>query len=507
MSRRLSDADYEAVTTTLGRLAGLVFDESRRAGLSTIMRDRLMATGAADVPSYLARLERPYGANERQRLLDLVTIQETHFFRIVPQMVALRDHVLPELVARSKLSGRPVTIWSAGCSTGEEAYTIAMLLRELMARIGPFEARVIGTDVSAAALDTARTGRYAGRTIDLARQGGLQPWFDVDDDGWWHVRPEVRELVQFRLHNLVTEPAPFDPATVDLILCRNVTIYFSRATTKTLMHRFYSTLCLGGSLLVGPAETLWQISDEYTLVQLGDAFVYRKEVRAPAPRASSRLTATERRRPLWPAQRRDPDPLSTPAPQPVGTATRSTRPAPAPAGGGRSRPVRPVRAPVPVRAEGAVASPSALDLFEAARRALAEGRYADAAERALAAADRADSDQLMLDAYVLRGRALTNLGDDPGGQAALRRAIFLDPYAGHAHFLLGSSLLATGDNPAAATAFMAAADSLGRVPDDAIDDLFDGRKVGELVELSRQLAQAALSAPARVPAGSEAVPS
>jgi chemotaxis protein methyltransferase CheR len=504
MSRRLCDADYEAVTATLARLAGLVFDESRRAGLSTIVRDRLMATGAADVPSYLARIERPDGANERQRLLDLVTIQETHFFRIVPQMVALRDHVLPELVARSKLSGRPVTIWSAGCSTGEEAYTIAMLLRELMARIGPFEARVIGTDVSAAALDTARSGRYNGRTIDLARQGGLQPWFDVDDDGWWHVRPEVRELVQFRLHNLVTEPAPFDPGTVDLILCRNVTIYFSRPTTKTLMHRFHTTLCLGGCLLVGPAETLWQISDEYTLTQLGDAFVYRKEVRGPGARSTTRTVTPERRRTPWPTRGTGSD---APVPQPVATVVRPARPAPTPAVGTRPRPVRPQPRPVIAVAEEPTTGPTALDLFEAARRALSEGRYSDAAERALAAADRSDSDQLMLDAYVLRGRALTNLGDDAGGQAALRRAIFLDPYAGHAHFLLGSSLLATGDHPAAATAFMAAADSLARVPDDAIDDLFDGRKVGELVELSRQLAQAALSAPASVPAGSQAVPS
>ena len=150
--------------------------------------------------------------------------------------------------------------------------------------------------------------------------------------------------------------------------------------------------------------------------------------------------------------------------------------------------------------EGVPSAPTAADLYEAARRALAEGRYADAAERSLAAADRADSDQLMLDAYVLRARALTNLGDDANGQVALRRAIFLDPYAGHAHFLLGSSLLRTGDSSAAAAAFMAAADSLPGVPEQAIDDLLDGRKVAELVELCRQLAQAALTAPSGVPA-------
>jgi len=491
MNRRLSDADYAAVTAALARMAGLVFDESRRAGLSTIVRDRLLATGAADVVVYLARLERPDGAVERQRLLDLVTIQETHFFRIVPQMVALRDHVLPELVARSKLAGRPVTVWSAGCSTGEEAYTVAMLLRELMTRLGPFDARVVGTDVSAAALETAREGRYFGRTVDLARQGALEPWFEVGEDGCWQVRGEVRDLIEFRLHNLVTEPAPFDPGTVDLILCRNVTIYFSRSTTKALVHRFHAALCVGGYLLVGPAETLWQISDEYTLAQLGDAFVYRKEVRGPGARSSAR-PSDQRRKSLWPVRR-----SSEAAPsRAVGHGPeRAPRPSPAvvPAG-------RPTRTMTPV-AQVAAAVPTASDLYEAARRALAEGRYADAAERSLAAADRADTDQLMLDAYVLRARALTNLGDDANGQVALRRAIFLDPYAGHAHFLLGSSLLRTGDNVAAATAFMAAADSLPRVSKQAIDDLLDGRKVAELVELCRQLAQASLSAPAGVPAG------
>ncbi len=504
MSRRLSDADYAAVTATLARLAGLVFDESRRAGLSTIVRDRLLATGSVDIAAYLARLERPDGATERQRLLDLVTIQETHFFRIVPQMLALRDHVLPELVARSKLSGRPVTIWSAGCSTGEEAYTVAMLLRELMARIGPFDAKVLGTDVSAAALDTARAGRYSGRTVDLARQGALEPWFAVGDDGWWQVRSDVRDLVEFELHNLVTEPTPFEPGSVDLILCRNVTIYFSRATTKALVHRFHSTLCVGGYLLVGPAETLWQISDEYTLTQLGDAFVYRKDARGPGARASTR-SAAERRKSLWPV-RRTGEPAA--ARLSVRTGPHIARPVapsvPVPLPTGSTPTTRPARSMTPV-AQVDQAVPSALDLYEAARRALADGRYADAAERSLAAADRADTDQLMLDAYVLRARALTNLGDDLNGQAALRRAIFLDPYAGHAHFLLGSSLLRTGDNSAAATAFMAAADSLPRVPAAAIDDLLDGRKVAELVELCRQLAQAALSAPAGVSAGTGSV--
>jgi chemotaxis protein methyltransferase CheR len=502
MNRRLSDADYAAVAAALNRLAGLVFDESRRAGLSAVVRERMVVTSSADVVTYLAKLERADGAAERQRLLDLVTIQETNFFRIVPQMLALRDHLLPELAQRARRDGRPLTIWSAGCSTGEEPYTLAMLLRQVMEQTGPVDARIVGTDVSASALEVARAGRYAGRTVDLARQGGLDRWFDVLDDGSHSVRADVRSLVDFRLHNLVTEAPPFDPATVDLLLCRNVTIYFSRSTTKALVHRFHQTLTVGGYLLVGPAETLWQLSDEYTLAQVGDAFVYRKEVRPPARRGPRPVA--ERRRGRWPLRRTDlasvgPEPTASPAAQhPAVVATVATRSQPEPNRRLLPSPAAPSAA--------AVATASALDMHDRARQLLADGDYAGAAQLAQQGAEHADNDQLMVDCYVLRARALINLADDLNAQIALRRAIFLDPYAGHAHFLLGSSLQRMGDSAAAAAAYMAASDSLPRVSTSDLDDLLDGRHVDELVELCRHLAQAALSSPVEAGAAGRSTP-
>ena len=128
----LSDAEYSIVTDALVRMAGLVFDVSRRGAISAILHERMDKTGHSNVGSYLAYVESTLGAAERQQLLDAVTIQETHFFRNLPQIEALRRDVLPDLLRRNRSTGRPLTIWSAGCSTGEEPYTLAMLLFSLV---------------------------------------------------------------------------------------------------------------------------------------------------------------------------------------------------------------------------------------------------------------------------------------------------------------------------------------------------------------------------------------
>ena len=124
-------------------------------------------------------LSGPGGAPERQQLIDVVTIQETHFFRNPPQIRALRQHVLPELIRRSTSLNRPLTIWSAGCSTGEEPYSLAMLVRELMPMATREHVRIVGSDVSATALAFADAGRYGARAVQMAEPIDLRRWFDI----------------------------------------------------------------------------------------------------------------------------------------------------------------------------------------------------------------------------------------------------------------------------------------------------------------------------------------
>lgn len=465
----LSDAEYDVVTESLVRMAGLVFDVSRRGAISAILHERMSKTGQTSTGSYLAFVESHSGAGERQQLLDAVTIQETHFFRNLPQIDALRRDVLPDLLRRCRSTGRPLTIWSAGCSTGEEPYTLAMLLVQLFEETGPFPVRIIGTDVSAAALDVARAGVYSGRTIQLAEPGAVERWFDAHSDGSYSVAQPVRDLVEFRLQNLVTDEPPFGTGEVDLVVCRNVTIYFGRETTARLVSSFHRLLTVGGYLLLGHAETLWQISEDFSLLPVGEAFVYRKDV---VPQNGRRPFVG---RPASPP----------PAPPQPRRVMRDVLRVPG---------LRPRRIPAPAPPVPSAATPVASPLEDLikARAALSAGNYAEAAslaERATAA------HPLLVEGYIVEGRALSNQGDDDGAIAALRKAVFLDPSAAHAHFLLATTLSRVGDPGGAALSFASAADTLPKASSETLLELLDGRAVSDLVDLCRQLAVSLQSDP------------
>ena len=449
----LAPEHFSRLRTLLSDVAGLVFDESRRDSMGYSIGERLRETGIATVDQYLDEVSRP-GSPERQRLIDEVTIQETHFFRNPPQMRALRAHVLPELIRHAEANGRRLRIWSAGCSTGEEPYTIAMMLRELLPSTAGWDVKVLASDISESALAAARSATYGARAVQLASAAEVARFFSPLPDGRWEVRPEVRELVELRHHNLVQDPPP--AGELDMVLCRNVTIYFSRDTTRALMGRLHRALRDGGYLFLGHSETLWQVSEDFRLVALGTgdsaAFVYR---RLDEPAGERRAVLPDRRTlqelPL-PAERRV-------------AARRAPRPRPR------------LELPRQERVE-----PEAISL-SAVRAALAEGRYADAARLARLAAD---SDPLRSEVHYLLGLALVDQGLDGEALPPLRRAVYLDPEAGLAHFLLAGALARCGDRAAAAREYRAAAQSLSRGLDADAPEL-GGRSARELAALCAQL--------------------
>ncbi|MDX6665204.1 MAG: chemotaxis protein methyltransferase CheR [Solirubrobacteraceae bacterium] len=451
MKISLSPEEYDALRAVLARAAGLVFDETRKESMAYSVAERMRAAGLRDVSAYLSRLEDPV---ERQHLLDEVTIQETHFFRNPPQIRALRLHVLPELLRHAEANGRRLRIWSAGCSTGEEPYTIAMLLRELLPTASGWDVKVVATDVSSRAIAAARTGRYGTRAVQLASPEELGRHFQAAPDGGYEVRPEVRELVEFRHHNLVTEPAPFAAAErIDLVLCRNVTIYFGRETTRALMARLHHVLRDGGYLFLGHSETLWQVSEDFRLVALGTgdsaAFVYR------------RLDLPAERRAVLPDRR-----TADEGPPPPKDERRR-----------QGRRQEPDDAPLLVGLD---------TLVEQAGAALAAGFYAEAAQLA---ADACVLAPLGAAAFYLRGLALVNLGRDEDALVELRKAVYLEPDRGFAHFLLAGVLDRLGQPVLAARAYAAAADTLGSQPSDLTAAELGGRSVRELAHLCRQLEQ------------------
>jgi chemotaxis protein methyltransferase CheR len=383
---------------------------------------------------------------------------------------------------------RRLRIWSAGCSTGEEPYTIAMLLRELLPSTAGWDVEVVATDLSTRALEAARAGVYGARAVQLASPEERTRFFTERDDGRYEVRPEVRELVRFAHHNLVTEPPPFDAADrLDLVLCRNVTIYFSRDTTRELMGRLHASLRDGGYLFLGHSETLWQVSDAFRLVAIGTgdsaAYVYRRLDAPPAGagvdhrrvlpdrRTLDEPTLEERRtgpRRAWEAITRG---LVR---EPAVTAVPSARSAP---------------------------SPSPRALLTDARAALAAARYDDAAELAEQASLALP---LQADAHRLRGQALAALGRDDAALVALRKALYLDPDDALAHFELAGALTRSGHAAAAVREFRAAAEVAERRPAGAPAPELEGRDGTEFVLLCRRLGEQAASAGTAVETGGAA---
>jgi len=501
MNRPLSQQDFELIRDYLRRTAGLEFDEARRHGLAAIVSTRLAATGVSGVPEYVAALDATSGSVERQRLLDAVTIQETHFHRARPQIEALRDHILPDIIRRAADEGREVVVWSAGCSTGEEPFTLAMLMLEVAAALPPWLARpamrVVGSDVSSAALQVATSATYSGRTIDLAEPEAVKRWLQLEPDGTYVVRDEVRALVTFVHNNLIADAPPFRAASIDLIVCRHVTIYFARETTRALVGRFQTALAPEGWLLMGPAESLWQVSDAFTLEAVGEAFAYRsaadRPVERPGPRPAERTSLGGR-----PGDRSADRPGPSARLKSTGAAARGilprrlgvpltpqSRTAPPP---GSQPPASGLRSAEPPRAPASRAVAGLGTPFERAQAEFDLGRYDRAAQQCQAIVD---ADPVHPAAYVLLGHALLNEGDAPGAVGPLQKAVFLDPQAGHAHFLLAVALSSCGRAAQAGPSYRAAAATLAGVPAETVRRLLDGRKMSELVQLCRRLADAA----------------
>ncbi|MFO0895865.1 MAG: protein-glutamate O-methyltransferase CheR [Pirellulales bacterium] len=203
-----------------------------------------------------------------------ITTQETSFFRDAHPFEALRTRILPERQAQAAAAKRPLRLWSAATATGQEAYTLAMLVAEAGGdRSGAKACEIVATDISAEALQAAEKAEYARR--DVARglsAAQLARFFDVCPAGY-QVRPVLRRLITFRQLNLVD---PFESlGTFDVVLCRNVLIYFDEPTRRSVVERIRGRLAPGGWLILGAAENLYGISETFESVRVGQTLAYR----------------------------------------------------------------------------------------------------------------------------------------------------------------------------------------------------------------------------------------
>lgn len=401
---------------------GLQFDEARQGALRWAIATRMQHLSLVAPEEYHERLRANHAEAEFRRLVNLVTVTETCFFRDAAQFRLLRHHILPTLLRERAAEGRcRLRLRSAGCSSGEEAYSIAITLCEMGL---PFSHRewqieVVGTDVNTEVLERAREGVYGPRALRFVPEEIRARYFQRDGPRF-RVTDEVRRLVRFEFGNLTDEPLP-TPGEQDVVFCKHVVIYFRPETVERLVAGLYDALAPGGYLLLGPTESLWSVPHRFTLVDEEGAFCYRK---APAPAPS-----LPNRRGGAPARERGVTefPALVAAPSPLGGEYEQCRLA---------------------FREGAWSSAETrLDAlvrrwpdFVPARLLLGglyvhRGRYDEALAQA---AEILQLDDLEARAYLLIGMIEARRGRPTEALAALRRALYLNDGLVLGHFWLGN---------------------------------------------------------------------
>jgi len=273
---------------------GLAYYADKDAAFAERINRRLPFGTVTTVAGYLAALEAEGpGGPEYQGLINELAVGETFFFRYIEQFDALRAVAIPECIRRNQ-SSRLLRIWSAGCSIGPEAYTIEILLKQHFAsQLEGWQVHIVGTDINGAFLEQARRGAYGDWAVRGLSPETLEACFDRQDK-LWSVKPKYRQWTTFMPFNLVDGAIPSYPHGIghfDIILCRNVMIYFDEATRHRLLGNLHKALADGGWLVVGHAEAGPQMNELFIPVSVPGATLYRKQAEPPVAAAVSRKTA------------------------------------------------------------------------------------------------------------------------------------------------------------------------------------------------------------------------
>ena len=271
-----TDHDFNRFQDFLMKKVGLFFDIKRKTDLAKALRNRMIALDLYNYLDYFQYLN--HSQNEEKELRNLVlylTIGETTFFRSPDQFKALREYILPRLLSEKRKKHKlSLKIWSAGCSTGEEPYSIAITLREIIPDIDNWNIEIYASDINQKFLKFAKEGLYHPRKIRFVNEEILSRYF-IKENAHYRISPKISDMVSFGFHNLSVDTSDLYRNS-DVVFCRNVLIYFRRDRIKAVIDKFHSALKDDGYLILGYSETLFQISSAFNSIHYGDAFFYAK---------------------------------------------------------------------------------------------------------------------------------------------------------------------------------------------------------------------------------------
>jgi chemotaxis protein methyltransferase CheR len=399
--------------------SGLYFDRRNSKLLERGLMRRMRAVGAAGYVDYLEYLQRFHETRQEfKKLLSLLTVGETFFFRYQVQFDALVQTVVPELLERHG-SSRTLRFWSAGCSTGEEPYTLAMTLLDHFPQLAEWNIQILATDINKRSLRKAREGIYTAHALRMTDPKIIDKYF-TKVGNFYLLEGRPRQMVKFEYLNLQTGTFPDivnSTTELDVIFCRNVMIYFGLDTTRALVDRFANCLRPGGYLFLGHAETLSNISSRFQRVNRTGAFFYRCQ---PQSDLVAPTLATD-----------------SPALPTITVASPSLAPAAA-----ASPPPLPATTPTPT----APLSPPLEELLRQALQAFHREDYRTAAQGYDAILAR---DGQQVEALIGKGFILANQGRYPEALALGAKVLSIDDLSPEAYFLCGLIFDMQGDLTAA----------------------------------------------------------
>ncbi|MCC7202973.1 MAG: protein-glutamate O-methyltransferase CheR [Nitrospirae bacterium] len=277
---KMSDNAFYSLRDMIYSRSGMHFPDNKKYLLENRLARHIEDAGYGSFDKYIDFLKHDAGKEkEFTFLFNIITTNETFFFRDIGQLQAFESVVLPEIVKKLKARGsNKLRIWSAACSTGEEPYTLSIMVSDTLSapEYKDWDIEIHGSDISEAVLSSARRGEYNDYSVRNLSPQHLDRYFTKNGGGKYAIKPDVKRLVRFSNINLSDDAAIRMYRGMDIIFCRNVLIYFDEASKKKVISSLYNSLLSGGYLFIGHSESLFNISRAFKIVNANNVLIYQK---------------------------------------------------------------------------------------------------------------------------------------------------------------------------------------------------------------------------------------
>ncbi len=276
----VTDSDFVRFRDFFYRKTGIMFADNKRYFVDKRLQERMSTSGQTQFRDYFNTIRFQASGQEFQTLVNLMTVNETYFYREEYQFRCLVQSILPE-VTRRKRPGEPVRIWSVPCSTGEEPYSIAFQLLDTWPDVDRYDVEIVATDIDTTVLEQAKRGLYGDRSVQHVPKATLER-YTRRVRGAYEVIPDIRDSIAFARVNLSDSLSTRQFRNFDVVFCRNLLIYFDDASRRGAAQTLYEALDPGGFVCLGHSESMSRISSLFELRKFTEAIVYQKPLSAEA---------------------------------------------------------------------------------------------------------------------------------------------------------------------------------------------------------------------------------